>query len=116
MMADLVVKAAYATLAEDDGFRFIGFVDALDEAYALFRQPVAGGPVWFEVNDEDFGTEDAVAAIEVREGSLEIALKPELAGDFGYATSVAVRLKNCEGAEAALAALSDMLGVDLRAN
>lgn len=115
MMADLVVKAAYATVAEDDGLRFIGFVDALDEAYALFRQPLAGGPVWVEVNDEDFGAEDAIAAIEVREGSLEVTLKPELAGDFGYAGSFAVRLKHCEGADAALAALSAMLGVDLRA-
>lgn len=116
MMADLVVKAAYATVAEDDGLRFIGFVDALDECYALFRQPLAGGPVWFEVNDEDFGAEDALAAIALREGSLEIALKPELAGDFGYAASISVRLKTCEGAEAALSALSAMLGVDLRAD
>lgn len=109
-MADLVVKAAYATVADDDGLRFIGFVDALDEAYALFRQPLTGGPVWFEVSDEDFGAEDAIAAISVTDGSLEITLRPELAGRFGYAASVAVRLKSCEGGDAALAALSAMLG------
>ena len=115
MMADLVVKAAYATVADEDGARFIGFVDALDESYALFRQPLGGGPVWVEINDEDFGAEDAIAAIEVRDGSLEIRLRPELAGSFGYATLVAVRLKSCEGADAALAALSAMLRADLRA-
>lgn len=108
-MADLVVKAAYATVAEEDGFRFVGFVDALEESYALFRQPLTGGPVWFEVNDEDFGAEDAILSARVEGGSLEIALRPELAGRFGYAGSVAVRLKGCEGAEAALSALTGIL-------
>ncbi len=111
-MADLVVKAAYATVAEEDGTRFVGFVDALDEHYVLFRQPLTGGPVWFEVNDEDFGADDAVALAAVADGSLEIAIRPEKAGRFGYAGSVAVRLKACEGAEAALEALAGML--DLR--
>ena len=35
-MTDLVVKAAYATVATEDGQVFVGFVDARDEAYALF--------------------------------------------------------------------------------
>lgn len=112
-MADLVVKAAYASVAEEDGFRFIGFVDALDEHYALFRQPLTGGPVWFEVNDEDFGAEDAIAAAAVREGSLEITLRPAVMGRFGYAGSVAVRLKACEGAEMALKTLERMTGLSL---
>ena len=50
-MTDLVVKAAYATVATEDGQVFVGFVDARDENYALFRQQVGGGPIWFEVND-----------------------------------------------------------------
>ena len=39
-MTDLVVKAAYASVVVVDGLRLVGFVDARDEAYALFRQPV----------------------------------------------------------------------------
>lgn len=113
-MSDLVVKAAYATVAEEDGARFVGFVDARDAGYALFRQPLAGGPVWFEVNDEDFGAEDAVEAAQVGPGGLEITLRPGVAGRFAYAQSVAVRLKNCDGAEFALDALSAMLGPVLR--
>lgn len=109
-MSDLVVKAGYATVAEDDGLRFVGFVDPRNDGYALFRQPLTGGPVWFEVNDEDFGAEDAVQAAAIGPGGLEITLKPAKAGRFGYAGSVAVRLKTCEGAEAALEALRAMLG------
>ena len=101
-MTDLVVKAAYATVAEADGCLFIGFVDARDEAYALFRQPLGGGPIWFEVNDEDFGAEDAIAAASLGAEGLVLALHPAKMGRFGYASRVAVRLKACEGAEAAL--------------
>lgn len=60
-MADIVVKALYASVVEDDeeGMMFVGFAagEAEDEDYALFRQPLGGGPVWFEVNDEAFGAE-----------------------------------------------------------
>ena len=101
-MTDLVVKAAYATVATEDGQVFVGFVDARDEAYALFRQPVGGGPIWFEVNDEDFGAEEAVAGCAVGAEGLVVTLHPAKAGRFGYASRVAVRLKACEGAEAAL--------------
>jgi hypothetical protein len=42
-MADITIKAAYASVVEDDeeGFLFIGFAEgeAEDEAYALFRHP-----------------------------------------------------------------------------
>ncbi|MFT4151622.1 MAG: hypothetical protein QM656_15590 [Paracoccaceae bacterium] len=112
-MADIVVKAAYATVADEDGLRYVGFVDALEESYALFRQPVTGGPVWFEVNDEDFGAEDAILSAQFRDGSLEIALRPGVAGRFGYAQSVSIRLKSCEGGEAALKALAGMTGLAL---
>lgn len=107
-MTELVVKAAYATVAEEDGFVFVGFVDARDEHYALFRQPRAGGPLWFEVNDEDFGAEDAVESARLGPDGLVLALHATKAGRFGYASRVAVRLKTCEGAEAALARLRAM--------
>lgn len=107
-MTEIVVRAAYASVASEDGLRFVGFVDARDEAYALFRQPLAGGPIWFEVNDEDFGAKDAVETAQIGPGGLEITLRPALAGRFGYASRVAVRLKTCEGAEEALAALRAM--------
>jgi hypothetical protein len=107
-MSDLVVKAAYASVAEEDGQVFVGFVDARDESYALFRQAKAGGPVWFEVNDEDFGAEDAVESAAIGPGGLEITLRPAKAGRFGYARQVAIRLKACDGAEAALARLAAM--------
>lgn len=107
-MSDLVVKAAYATVAEDDDFVFVGFVDARDENYALFRQPKTGGPLWFEVNDEDFGDEDAVESARLGSDGLVLALRAAKAGRFGYASRVAVRLKACEGAEAALTRLRAM--------
>ena len=66
-MADITVKAAYGSVVEDEGFLFIGFAEGEDEdeGYVLFRQPLGGGPVWFEVNDEAFGAEDAVAGVTV---------------------------------------------------
>lgn len=111
-MADLTVKAAYATITTEGGERFVGFVDRHEESYALFRQPLTGGPVWFEVNDPDFGAEDAVEQAQIGPGGLEITLRPAKAGRFGYAFSVDVRLKDCDGAEAALAVLREM-GVPL---
>lgn len=110
-MADVTIKAAYATVADEDGFRFVGFVDATEESYALFRWPLAGGAVWFEVNDEDFGAEDAILSARVEGGSLEITLRPELTARFGYAASIAIRLKSCDGAEAALQAAGPMIGL-----
>ena len=107
-MTDLVVKAAYATVATEDGQVFVGFVDARDENYALFRQPVGGGPIWFEVNDEDFGATDAIAGAEVGPDGLVITLAPAKMGRFGYASRVAVRLKACEGADDAVQALQKM--------
>lgn len=120
-MADIVVKAAYASVVEDDeeGMLFIGFAEgeAEDESYALFRQPLAGGPVWFEVTDENFGAENAVESVVAGPKGLEITLRPEMAGRFGWATSVAVRLgPGCEGRDEALAALADMLGPVFRAS
>lgn len=114
-MADIVIKAAYASVVEDEeeGFLFVGFAEgeAEDEAYALFRQPLGGGPVWFEVTDESFGAEDALAAVVAGPKGLEITLRPEMSARFGWAGSVAVRAgPGCEGRDEAFAALAGMLG------
>lgn len=113
-MADIAFKAAYASVVEDpeEGFVFIGFAagEQEDEAYVLFRQPLAGGPVWFELGDETFGADDALASVRLTTKGLEIALRPQVAARFGYAQSVAVGLAQCEDKDQALAALAEMLG------
>ena len=112
-MADIVVKAAYGSVVEDDGMLFVGFAEGEgeDEPYVLFRQPLGGGPVWLEVNDEGFGAEDAVERVAEGPKGLEIALKPGKAAAFGYAVSVAVRIgPGCEDAGETLEALRGMLG------
>ena len=112
-MADITVKAAYGSVVEDEGFLFIGFAEGEeeDEGYVLFRQPIGGGPVWFEVNDETFGAEDALEKVVLGPKGLEITLKPGLAATFGWAGSVAVRIgPGCEDAAPALEALAAMLG------
>jgi hypothetical protein len=110
-MADVTIRAAYATVAEDEGQRFIGFVEKDDEGYALFRQPLGGGPVWFELNDEDFGAEDALVSVTPSAKGLEVVLHPALAPRFGWAASVMIRTgAACEGGEAAQASLKAMLG------
>jgi hypothetical protein len=107
-MADIVVKAGYATVTAEDGRRFVGFVDPKRDDYVLFSQALDGGPIWFEVNDEGFGAEDALDALTLGPLGLEATIRPALSGRFGYAGTVAVRLKTCEGAEAALTALREM--------
>ena len=113
-MADISFKAAYASVVEDpeEGFVFIGFAEGEheDESYVLFRQPLAGGPVWFELGDEAFGADDAVASVRVDGKGLLITLHPSLAAKFGYAGSVQVGLADCEDREEALAALQAMVG------
>ncbi len=116
-MADITVKAAYGSVVEDEGHLFIGFAEGEDEAdgYVLFRQPLAGGPVWFEVNDESFGAEDAIDRVTATPKGLEITLRPVLAATFGWAGSVAVIVgPACEDAAPALAALRGMLGITWR--
>ncbi len=112
-MADITVKAAYGSVVEDEGFLFVGFAEGEeeDEGYVLFRQALEGGPVWFEVNDEGFGAEDAVETAVSGPNELEIVLKPALAAKFGWASSVAVRIgPSTEDAAEALEALAQMLG------
>lgn len=113
-MAEITLKAAYASVVEDpeEGFLFIGFAEGEDEdeAYVLFRQPVSGGPIWFEVGDEAFGAEDALAKVVRSARRLTIDLRPEFLAKFGFATSVAVDLSRCEDLDEAMAALGEMLG------
>ncbi|MDR7123367.1 hypothetical protein [Pseudotabrizicola sp. 4114] len=113
--ADITIHAAYASVVEDDedGFLFIGFAqgEEEDEPYALFRQPLTGGPVWFAVNDEDFGAEDAVQSITRDARGLTIAIRPEHVASFGWAAVIAIRIgPQTEDADQALAALHDMIG------
>ncbi len=114
-MADITIRAAYASVVEDDeeGLLFVGFAEgeAEDEAYVLFRQHLTGGPVWFEVSDESFGAEDAIERVIAGPKGLEITLKPALAGRFGWAGSVSVKAgPACEGRDEAFQALATMLG------
>lgn len=114
-MADITIRAAYASVVEDEdeGFLFVGFAEgeAEDEGYALFRQPLSGGPVWFEVTDESFGAEDALDRVQPGPKGLEITLKPQMAQRFGWASTVAVRAApGIEGRDEAFAALAAMLG------
>jgi hypothetical protein len=113
MMADIELTAAYASVVEDEGLLFVGFAEgeAEDEGYALFRQPQAGGPVWFEVTDETFGAEDALQSVVGRARGLEITIRPDFVAAFGWAGSVAVRIAaGAEGRDEAFAALAAMLG------
>jgi len=113
MTADILLRAAYGSVVEDEGQIFAGFAAGEDEeeGYVLFRQPIGGGPVWFEVNDETFGAEEAIDRVTADAKGIQIFLRPECAATFGWAQSVAVRVgPDCEDAAETLAALSDMLG------
>lgn len=114
-LAEIVIRAAYASVVEDEdeGFLFIGFAEGEDEdePYCLFRQPIGGGPVWFEVNDEGFGAEAAVTQLVLDDKGLRISIHPEHVAQIGWATHVRVRIgPECESVDDALAALRDMFG------
>ena len=111
-MADITIKAAYGSVVEDEGFLFVGFAEGEDEEenYVLFRQPVGGGPVWFEVGDETFGAEDAIQAVTRGPKGIELTIRPERSAALGFVRSIAVRIgPGCEDAEPALQALQEML-------
>jgi hypothetical protein len=112
-MADIEVAAAYASVVEDEGLLFVGFAEGEeeDEGYALFRQAEGGGPIWFEVTDEAFGAEDALASVMAGPGGLVIRIRPEKVAAFGWAGEIAVRIAaGAEGRDEAFAALATMLG------
>jgi hypothetical protein len=112
---DLTVRARLVSVAVADGTRFIGFAEGdADEPYALFAQGTRGGPVRFEVNDEVFGAEDAVARATLDAGALTVEIDPAAAPALGYASRVTIRLgAGVEGWPAALPALRRMLGARL---
>jgi hypothetical protein len=112
-MADITVKAAYGSVVEDEGELFIGFAEGEDEdeGYVLFRQPVGGGPVWFEASDETFGAEDAIESVVAGPKGFEVTIRADKRAAFGFAATVAVRVgPGCEDGLEALAALKEMLG------
>jgi hypothetical protein len=112
-MADITVKAAYGSVVEDEGNLFVGFAEGEDEAdgYVLFRQPVGGGPVWFEASDETFGAEDAIDSIVAGPKGFEVTIRQDKRAAYGFAGTVAVRIgPGCEDGPEALAALKGMLG------
>lgn len=114
-MADITLKAAYGSVVEDDedGFLFVGFAEGEDddEGYALFRQPLAGGPIWFEVSDGAFGAEAAIAGVRGTATGFEVTILPASRAAYGFAATVAVALgPDCEDGEAAVQALRGMLG------
>ena len=112
-MADITVTAAYGSVVEDEGNLFVGFAEGEDEdeGYVLFRQPVGGGPVWFEASDETFGAEDAIETVVAGPKGFEVTIRPEKRAAFGFAASVAVRVgTGCEDGPEALTALKGILG------
>ena len=112
-MADITVKAAYGSVVEDEGQLFIGFAEGedADESYVLFRQPIGGGPVWFEASDETFGAEDAIEQIVAGPKGFEVTIRPGQRVAFGFAATVAVKVgPGCEDGAETLAALKGMLG------
>ena len=112
-MADLDLTAAYASVVEDDGMLFIGFAEGedADEPYVLFRQALAGGPVWFEVSDESFGAEDAIAALEFHPDRFDITIAAAKVASFGYLQAVTVHVgPHCDSGPEAIAALRAMIG------
>lgn len=112
-MADITVKAAYGSVVEDEGQLFIGFAEGEDEdeGYVLFRQPIDGGPVWFEASDESFGAEDAIESVVAGPKGFEVTIRADKRAAFGFAATVAVRVSpGCEDGPEALAALKGLLG------
>ena len=112
-MADITVKAAYGSVVEDEGQLFVGFAEGedADEGYVLFRQPIGGGPVWFEASDETFGAEDAIESVVAGPQGFEVTIRAEKRAAFGFAATVAVKVgPGCEDGPEALAALKEMLG------
>jgi hypothetical protein len=112
-MADITVKAAYGSVVEDEGTLFVGFAEGEDEdeGYVLFRQPVTGGPVWFEASDETFGAEDAIESVVAGPKGFEVTILPAKRAAYGFAAKIAVKVgPGCEDGQEAMEALQGMLG------
>lgn len=110
---DVTIRAAYASVVEDEGTLFIGFAEGEDEEepYALFRQSTEGGPVTLELGDEAFSADDAVEAVVEGAKGLTLTLRPTAIAALGWASTVEIRLGPlCEDAGPAVLALRQMLG------
>lgn len=113
-MADIEIKAAYGSVVEEDeeGMLFVAFAEGEDDdgAYVVFQQPLDGGPVRLEINDEAFAAEDALAQVTLVGDELLLTIHPQKTAKFGFAATVSVALAGCEDREGTLAALREMLG------
>lgn len=110
---DVEIHAAYASVVEDEGTLFVGFPEGEDETdpYVLFRQEIPGGPVWFEMDDEFFGADDAVERLDWMGNGLTIHIAEAARARLGQVAIVAVNLpRDCEEAGEAAVALAQMLG------
>lgn len=109
---EIIIKALYASVVEDEGTLYIGFAEGEDEdePYVLFRRE-GSGPIWFEVSDESFGAEDAVSGITLTPKGIEIAIALDKSAEIGFAHSIAVRIPaHCESGPEAIDALRQLYG------
>lgn len=113
-MADIQINAAYGSVVEEDeeGLLFIAFAEGEDDdgAYVVFQQPLDGGPVRLEVNDENFAAEDALESVTLDGDTLLLTILPKKTAKFGFAGTVSVGLERCEDRDGTLVALRAMLG------
>ena len=113
-MADIEINAAYGSVVEEDedGLLFIAFAEGEDDdgAYVVFQQPLDGGPVRLEVNDENFAAEDALESVSLEGDNLLLTISPKKTAKFGFAGTVSVGLGRCEDRMETVAALRQMLG------
>ena len=116
-MSDITVNALYASVVEEEGQLFIGFVEGEDddEPYVMFRRASGGGPVWFEVSDESLGADDAVESVTRTERGLSILIDPEKASRLASAREIVVKITPAtENGEEAIEALRDLMGARFR--
>jgi hypothetical protein len=117
MTPDIEIIAAYASVVEDEGTLFVGFPEGEDETdpYVLFRQEVPSGPVWFEMDDEFFGADDAVERLDWAASGFTIHLADSVRARFAHVAVISVALPpDCEDRAEAEVALAGMLGARFR--
>jgi hypothetical protein len=113
-MADIQIKAAYGSVVEEDedALLFIAFAEGEDEdgSYVVLQQPLEGGPVRLEVNDENFAAEDALESVTLVGDDLLLTIRATKTSKFGFAGTILIGLAGCEDRDDTLAALRGMLG------
>jgi hypothetical protein len=116
MMADdLTMKAAFASVEEDDGVRVVAFAVSNDpeDGYVFVQQDMAdpAAPLYLEVSDEIFGAYDALESVDFGAGAVTLTIRPALVMRFGAVARVVVQTDaQTQGAEEAIAALKLMVG------